>query len=152
MLEQMGQAAKAASYQMALLSSREKNRVLEKIADYLEANAEEILLANEQDLLEARRSGLSEALLDRLALNPQRLHAIANDVRQVCQLADPVGQVIDGGLLESGLRIERRRVPLGVVGVIYEARPNVTVDVASLCLKTGNAAILRGGKETWRTN
>ncbi|EMC4247143.1 gamma-glutamyl-phosphate reductase, partial [Cronobacter sakazakii] len=147
MLEQMGQAAKAASYQMALLSSREKNRVLEKIADYLEANAEEILLANEQDLLEARRSGLSEALLDRLALNPQRLHAIANDVRQVCQLADPVGQVIDGGLLESGLRIERRRVPLGVVGVIYEARPNVTVDVASLCLKTGNAAILRGGKE-----
>ncbi|EJO9495257.1 glutamate-5-semialdehyde dehydrogenase, partial [Cronobacter sakazakii] len=152
MLEQMGQAAKAASYQMALLSSREKNRVLEKIADYLEANAEEILLANEQDLLEARRSGLSEALLDRLALNPPRLHAIANDVRQVCQLADPVGQVIDGGLLESGLRIERRRVPLGVVGVIYEARPNVTVDVASLCLKTGNAAILRGGKETWRTN
>ncbi|EOI5734754.1 glutamate-5-semialdehyde dehydrogenase, partial [Cronobacter sakazakii] len=152
MLEQMGQAAKAASYQMALLSSREKNRVLEKIADYLEANAEEILLANEQDLLEARRSGLSEALLDRLALNPPRLHAIANDVRQVCHLADPVGQVIDGGLLESGLRIERRRVPLGVVGVIYEARPNVTVDVASLCLKTGNAAILRGGKETWRTN
>ncbi|ELY4000173.1 glutamate-5-semialdehyde dehydrogenase [Cronobacter dublinensis] len=152
MLEQMGQAAKAASYQMALLSSREKNRVLEKIADYLEANAEEILLANEQDLLEARRNGLSEALLDRLALNPQRLHAIASDVRQVCHLADPVGQVIDGGLLESGLRIERRRVPLGVVGVIYEARPNVTVDVASLCLKTGNAAILRGGKETWRTN
>ena len=152
MLEQMGKAAKAASYQMALLSSREKNRVLEKIADYLEAQAQEILLANEQDLLEARRNGLSEALLDRLALNPQRLHAIANDVRQVCNLADPVGQVIDGGLLESGLRIERRRVPLGVVGVIYEARPNVTVDVASLCLKTGNAAILRGGKETWRTN
>ncbi|EOI3465020.1 glutamate-5-semialdehyde dehydrogenase [Cronobacter dublinensis] len=152
MLEQMGQAAKAASYQMALLSSREKNRVLEKIADYLEAQSEEILLANEQDLLEARRNGLSEALLDRLALNPQRLHAIANDVRQLCHLADPVGQVIDGGLLESGLRIERRRVPLGVVGVIYEARPNVTVDVASLCLKTGNAAILRGGKETWRTN
>ena len=152
MLEQMGQAAKAASYQMALLSSREKNRVLEKIADYLEANAEEILLANEQDLLEARRNGLSDALLDRLALNPPRLHAIANDVRQVCHLADPVGQVIDGGLLESGLRIERRRVPLGVVGVIYEARPNVTVDVASLCLKTGNAAILRGGKETYRTN
>ncbi len=152
MLEQMGQAAKAASYQMALLSSREKNRVLEKIADYLEASAEEILLANEQDLLEARRNGLSDALLDRLALNPPRLHAIANDVRQVCHLADPVGQVIDGGLLESGLRIERRRVPLGVVGVIYEARPNVTVDVASLCLKTGNAAILRGGKETWRTN
>ncbi|MFO3902939.1 glutamate-5-semialdehyde dehydrogenase [Enterobacter hormaechei] len=152
MLEQMGAAAKAASYKLALLSSREKNRVLEKIAEYLEAQSHEILLANEQDLLEARRNGLSEALLDRLALNPARLKSIADDVRQVCSLADPVGQVIDGGLLDSGLRIERRRVPLGVIGVIYEARPNVTVDVASLCLKTGNAAILRGGKETWRTN
>ncbi|WP_312950389.1 glutamate-5-semialdehyde dehydrogenase [Superficieibacter sp.] len=152
MLEQMGQAAKAASYQLALLSSKEKNRVLEKIADYLETEAQQILTANEQDLLEARRNGLSEAMLDRLALTPARLTAIASDVRQVCKLADPVGQVIDGGLLDSGLRIERRRVPLGVIGVIYEARPNVTVDVASLCLKTGNAAILRGGKETWRTN
>ena len=152
MLEQMGKAAKAASYQLALLGSKEKNRVLEKIADYLEAEAQQILTANEQDLLEARRNGLSDAMLDRLALNPARLSAMANDVRQVCQLADPVGQVIDGGLLDSGLRLERRRVPLGVVGVIYEARPNVTVDVASLCLKTGNAAILRGGKETWRTN
>jgi len=152
MLEQMGMAAKTASYKLALLSSREKNRVLEKIADSLEAQTEEILLANEQDVLEARRNGLSDAMLDRLALTPARLKAIADDVRQVCQLADPVGQVIDGGLLDSGLRIERRRVPLGVIGVIYEARPNVTVDVASLCLKTGNAAILRGGKETWRTN
>ncbi|KNC95386.1 glutamate-5-semialdehyde dehydrogenase [Trabulsiella odontotermitis] len=152
MLEQMGMAAKAASYQLALLSSREKNRVLEKIADYLEAQTDDILRANEQDLADARANGLSEAMLDRLALNPARLQGIANDVRQVCQLADPVGQVIDGGLLDSGLRIERRRVPLGVIGVIYEARPNVTVDVASLCLKTGNAAILRGGKETWRTN
>ena len=85
-------------------------------------------------------------------LNPSRLKGIADDVRQVCHLADPVGVVIDGGRLDSGLRIERRRVPLGVVGVIYEARPNVTVDVASLCLKTGNAVILRGGKETYRTN
>lgn len=152
MLEQMGIAAKAASYKLALLSSREKNRVLEKIADYLEAQSDEIILANEQDVLEARRNGLSEALLDRLALTTARLKAIADDVRQVCKLADPVGQVIDGGLLDSGLRIQRRRVPLGVIGVIYEARPNVTVDVASLCLKTGNAAILRGGKETWRTN
>ncbi len=152
MLEQMGKAAKAASYQLALLSSREKNRVLEKIADYLEAQSDAILSANLQDLAEAKANGLSEAMQDRLALTPERLHAIANDVRQVCSLADPVGQVIDGGLLDSGLRLERRRVPLGVIGVIYEARPNVTVDVASLCLKTGNAAILRGGKETWRTN
>ena len=152
MLEQMGIAAKAASWQLALLSSREKNQVLEKIADYLEAQTDDILRANAEDLAEARAKGLSEAMLDRLALTPARLSGIANDVRQVCNLADPVGQVIDGGLLDSGLRIERRRVPLGVIGVIYEARPNVTVDVASLCLKTGNAAILRGGKETWRTN
>ncbi|HCB1065646.1 TPA: glutamate-5-semialdehyde dehydrogenase [Klebsiella variicola subsp. variicola] len=152
MLEQMGIAAKAASWQLALLSSREKNQVLEKIADYLEAQTDDILRSNAEDLAEARANGLSEAMLDRLALTPARLSGIANDVRQVCNLADPVGQVIDGGLLDSGLRIERRRVPLGVIGVIYEARPNVTVDVASLCLKTGNAAILRGGKETWRTN
>lgn len=152
MLEQMGKDAKAASYKMALLSSQEKNRVLQRMADYLEEQAEEILIANEQDVLEARRNGLSEAMLDRLQLTPARLKSIADDVRQVCNLADPVGQVIDGGLLDSGLRLERRRVPLGVIGVIYEARPNVTVDVASLCLKTGNAAILRGGKETWRTN
>ncbi|EPL2543292.1 glutamate-5-semialdehyde dehydrogenase [Klebsiella pneumoniae] len=152
MLEQMGIAAKAASWQLALLSSREKNQVLEKIADYLEAQTDDILRANAEDLAEARANGLSEAMLDRLALTPARLSGIASDVRRVCNLADPVGQVIDGGLLDSGLRIERRRVPLGVIGVIYEARPNVTVDVASLCLKTGNAAILRGGKETWRTN
>lgn len=152
MLEQMGIAAKAASYKLALLSSGEKNRVLEKIADELEAQMESILSANVQDVEQARANGLSEAMLDRLALTPARLKAIADEVRQVCNLADPVGQVIDGGLLDSGLRLERRRVPLGVVGVIYEARPNVTVDVASLCLKTGNAVILRGGKETHRTN
>lgn len=152
MLEQMGIAAKAASYKLALLSSREKNQVLETIADALEAQTDEILSANTEDLADARAAGLSEALLDRLALTPARLKSIADDVRQVCNLADPVGQVIDGGLLDSGLRIERRRVPLGVIGVIYEARPNVTLDVAALCLKTGNAAILRGGKETWRTN
>lgn len=152
MLEDMGKAAKAASYRLAQLSAREKNAALEMIADNLEAQAATILAANEQDLAEARENGLSEAMLDRLQLNPARLSGIASDVRQVCRLADPVGQVIDGGMLDSGLRIERRRVPLGVVGVIYEARPNVTVDVASLCLKTGNAVILRGGKETWRTN
>lgn len=152
MLEEMGKAAQAASYQLATLTTAEKNRVLMTIADQLEAQSAEILTANEQDLVDARNNGMSEALLDRLMLNPARLKAIADDVRQVCRLADPVGLLIDGGRLDSGLRIERRRVPLGVVGVIYEARPNVTVDVASLCLKTGNAAILRGGKETYRTN
>ncbi|RRZ92319.1 glutamate-5-semialdehyde dehydrogenase [Erwinia sp. 198] len=152
MLEEMGKAAKAASYQLAVLSTAQKNQVLMTIADRLEAQSADILAANELDLADARKNGLSEALLDRLMLNSARLQGIANDVRQVCHLADPVGVVMDGGVLDSGLRIERRRVPLGVVGVIYEARPNVTVDVASLCLKTGNAAILRGGKETYRTN
>ena len=152
MLEEMGKAARAAAYKLADLSTAEKNQVLLAIADRLDAEREAILAANELDLADARASGMSAALLDRLMLNPQRLSAIADDVRKVCQLADPVGQLIDGGQLDSGLRIERRRVPLGVVGVIYEARPNVTVDVASLCLKTGNASILRGGKETWRTN
>ncbi len=152
MLENMGKAARAASYRLAQLTAQEKNQVLVYIADALEQQSDAILAANAEDVSAAREQGLSEAMLDRLQLTPARLKGIADDVRQVCNLADPVGQIIDGGRLDSGLRIERRRVPLGVIGVIYEARPNVTIDVASLCLKTGNAVILRGGKETWRTN
>ncbi|MBC4013266.1 glutamate-5-semialdehyde dehydrogenase [Morganella morganii] len=152
MLEQTGKAAKAASRALAQLSGKQKNQALIRIADLLEQNSAPILAANELDIAKAREQGSSEALLDRLLLTQVRLESIAADVRKVCQLADPVGEVIDGGVLESGLRLERRRVPLGVVGVIYEARPNVTVDVASLCLKTGNAVILRGGKETHNTN
>lgn len=152
MLQEMGQAAKKASYQLASLSAVEKNRVLAVIADMLEEHAETIIAANALDMVAAKEAGIGEAILDRLLLTPGRLAAIATDVRQVCKLNDPVGQIIDGGLLDSGLRIERRRVPLGVIGVIYEARPNVTIDVASLCLKTGNAVILRGGKETVHTN
>ncbi|CAK7059328.1 TPA: glutamate-5-semialdehyde dehydrogenase [Morganella morganii] len=152
MLEQMGKAAKAASWALAQLSGKQKNQALTRIAGLLEQNSAPILAANELDIAKAREQGTSEAMLDRLLLTQARLESIAADVRKVCQLADPVGEVIDGGVLESGLRLERRRVPLGVVGVIYEARPNVTVDVASLCLKTGNAVILRGGKETHNTN
>ncbi|RUT66466.1 glutamate-5-semialdehyde dehydrogenase [Morganella morganii] len=152
MLEQTGKAAKAASRVLAQLSGKQKNQALTRIADLLEQNSAPILAANELDIAKAREQGTSEALLDRLLLTQARLESIAADVRKVCQLADPVGEVIDGGVLDSGLRLERRRVPLGVVGVIYEARPNVTVDVASLCLKTGNAVILRGGKETHNTN
>lgn len=152
MLEEMGKNAKLASYQLATLSAIEKNTILMMIADQLEKNSDEILAANALDMHAAKAAGISEAVLDRLLLTPARLTAIANDVRQVCRLADPVGKVIDGGVMDSGLRLERRRVPLGVVGTIYEARPNVTIDVASLCLKTGNAVILRGGKETMHTN
>ncbi|MDC9621778.1 glutamate-5-semialdehyde dehydrogenase [Xenorhabdus sp. XENO-7] len=152
MLEQMGKAAKAASWQLAQLSTSQKNQALSHIADLLEKETEVILAANQQDMEQAREQNMSEALLDRLLLTPERLSAIANDVRQVCRLADPVGQMIDGQSLDNGLQLSRRRVPLGVIGVIYEARPNVTIDVASLCLKTGNAVILRGGKETHHTN
>ncbi|HEJ9589224.1 TPA: glutamate-5-semialdehyde dehydrogenase [Proteus mirabilis] len=152
MLEQMGKAAREASGHLAQLSTEQKNQALLVIADLLEQQEAIILAANEKDMVAARESNINAAMLDRLLLTSERLKAIAADVRQVCHLEDPVGQVIDGRLLDSGLRLERRRVPLGVVGVIYEARPNVTIDVASLCLKTGNAAILRGGKETHHTN
>ncbi|ANI29505.1 gamma-glutamyl phosphate reductase [Yersinia entomophaga] len=152
MLEEMGKAAKQASWQLGVLSTAQKNKALMAMAALLETESDEILQANEQDMAAARASGMSEALLDRLLLTPARLAAIANDVRDVCRLSDPVGQIMDGRLLDSGLKLERRRVPLGVIGVIYEARPNVTIDVASLCLKTGNAVILRGGKETHHTN
>ncbi|OAT49827.1 glutamate-5-semialdehyde dehydrogenase [Providencia heimbachae] len=152
MLEQMGKAARVASWQLAQLSTKQKNAALEQIADLLEQESDVILSANQQDMLQAKESGMKEALQDRLLLTPARLKGIADDVRKVCQLADPVGQVIEGSKLDSGLDLQRRRVPLGVIGVIYEARPNVTVDVASLCLKTGNAVILRGGKETHKTN
>ncbi len=152
MLEEMGKAAKRASYRLAVLSTAQKDRALAMIADFLEQECESILMANRLDVDNARQGGMSEALLDRLALNETRLAAIASDVRQVCRLSDPVGRVIDGSVLDNGLTLERRRVPLGVVGVIYEARPNVTIDVATLCLKTGNAVILRGGKETHHTN
>ncbi|WP_241581864.1 glutamate-5-semialdehyde dehydrogenase [Rosenbergiella nectarea] len=151
-IELMGQRAKAAAYQLATLTAQEKNQLLMTIADQLTSNAPDILATNQLDVADAVEQGLSPALIDRLTLTVERLSDIANDVRKVCQLSDPIGQVIDGGELDSGLKIERRRVPLGVVAIIYEARPNVTIDVATLCLKTGNAAILRGGKETYRTN
>ncbi|SJZ69179.1 gamma-glutamyl phosphate reductase [Vibrio cincinnatiensis] len=148
----MGQAAKAASFQLATTSTAQKNRALAMIADELEANATVILAANAQDIALGKEAGLSDALLDRLLLNESRLKAIACDVRNVISLSDPVGSEIDSKVLENGMSLARRRVPLGVVGVIYEARPNVTIDIAALCLKTGNAAILRGGKETFFSN
>ena len=151
-LEQMGQAARDAAYVLADSSTRTKNQALLVMADALEAAAPQILLANEQDLTAARESGIGEAMLDRLMLNPERISAIAQDVRNVVSLPDPVGSELDSRVLENGMRLSRRRVPLGVVGVIYEARPNVTIDIAALCLKTGNASILRGGRETFHTN
>ncbi|OOF10958.1 glutamate-5-semialdehyde dehydrogenase [Salinivibrio sp. PR5] len=151
-LQMMGKAAKEAAYQLATTSTTKKNRALTFIADELEAQQASILAANQTDLEAARAAGMSEALIDRLALTPARLSAIAADVRNVVSLPDPVGQEFDHKVLENGLSLSKRREPLGVVGVIYEARPNVTIDIAALCLKTGNASILRGGKETFATN
>lgn len=148
----MGQAAKQASYQLATASTAQKNQALSIIADELEVNAKAILAANTKDIELGREAGLSDALLDRLLLNEQRLAGIAADVRNVISLNDPVGSEIDSKVLENGMSLAKRRVPLGVVGVIYEARPNVTIDIAALCLKTGNASILRGGKETFFSN
>ncbi|MDC2826166.1 glutamate-5-semialdehyde dehydrogenase [Rodentibacter pneumotropicus] len=152
MLEQMGKQAKEAAFVLAQLSTTEKNRALNIIAEQLEQQADHILSENAKDIEQAKQNGLSEALIDRLLLTSERLQSIANDVRHVISLADPVGKIIDGGTLDSGLKIERVRTPIGVIGTIYEARPNVTIDVASLCLKTGNAVILRGGKETRFSN
>ncbi|EPP5637912.1 gamma-glutamyl-phosphate reductase, partial [Vibrio cholerae] len=141
----LGKAAKAASFQLATASTAQKNQALAIMAEQLEAQSASILAANAKDIALGREAGLSDAMLDRLLLNESRLQAIANDVRNVIKLNDPVGSEIDSRVLENGMSLARRRVPLGVVGVIYEARPNVTIDIAALCLKTGNAAILRGG-------
>ncbi|MDB1124651.1 glutamate-5-semialdehyde dehydrogenase [Vibrio algarum] len=151
-LIKMGQAAKDAAFHLATAPTAQKNRALAIIADELEANSDTILAANAKDIDKGREAGLTEALLDRLLLNEMRLKGIANDVRNVIGLNDPVGSEIDSKVLENGMSLSRRRVPLGVVGVIYEARPNVTIDIAALCLKTGNASILRGGKETFYSN
>ncbi|MGR5176097.1 glutamate-5-semialdehyde dehydrogenase [Vibrio parahaemolyticus] len=148
----LGQSAKQASFTLATASTAQKNTALQIIADELEANADLILAANAKDIELGREAGLTDALLDRLLLNEQRLKGIADDVRNVITLSDPVGSEIDSKVLENGMSLSRRRVPLGVVGVIYEARPNVTIDIAALCLKTGNASILRGGKETFFSN
>ncbi|CAK2753260.1 glutamate-5-semialdehyde dehydrogenase [Vibrio crassostreae] len=148
----MGIAAKDAAFHLATASTAQKNKALAVIADELEANAATILEANAKDIELGREAGLTDALLDRLLLNEERLTGIANDVRNVISLNDPVGSEIDSKVLENGMSLSRRRVPLGVVGVIYEARPNVTIDIAALCLKTGNASILRGGKETFFSN
>ncbi len=146
-LTAMGQRARIAARALGRISTAQKNRALEAIASALIIHADAILAASAEDVERGRANGLSAALLDRMTLNQKRLEAITADVRNVACLPDPVGEQFDHSVLPNDLRIHRRRVPLGVIGVIYEARPNVTVDVAALCLKSGNAAILRGGKE-----
>jgi len=151
-LLEIGKLAQQASYELAIADSTKKNLALETIALALEANESIIVDANKKDIEAGKKAGLTDALLDRLLLDETRLAGIISDLRSVINLSDPVGEEFDSKLLENGLKLSKRRVPVGVIGVIYEARPNVTIDIAALCLKTGNASILRGGKETINSN
>ncbi len=150
-LQKMGERAKAAARSLACAGPR-KDKALLAMAQALEDGMEGILEANRQDVEAARAGGMSASLLDRLSLSQARVHAMAEGVRQVAAQADPIGSVVKGGQRPNGMSIRQIRVPLGVVGIIYEARPNVTADAAALCLKAGNAVILRGGKEAIRSN
>ena len=149
-LNKMGQAAREASRQLALLGEQKKNQVLETVAQELLAKADEIIAANKVDLENA--TNMPEKFIDRLKIDNDRIAAMAEGVRQVAQLADPIGKIDAGWVNYAGLQIEKKRVPLGVVGMIFEARPNVSVDASALCFKSGNAVILRGGKEALQTN
>ncbi len=147
-----GAAARSAGRALARTPSKVKDQALLNIAEALESQQDNVLEANQRDYAAARNDGLNEALLDRLLLTPDRLQALARDVRKVADLPDPVGETWDMAPLANGLMVGKRRVPLGVVGSIYESRPNVTVDISVLCLKSGNACLLRGGKESLQSN
>ena len=151
-LENKARAAKQAAHRLAYLSTEIKNTALKNIASDLLSRKDEILAANRLDYKEGESSGMGAAMLDRLMLNTERLEGIAGDVLAVAALPDPVGEVFDMRTMPNGLLIGRKRVPLGVIGAIYESRPNVTVDISVLCLKSGNAVILRGGKEALNSN
>ncbi len=151
-LQRMGRRARVASRALAKTSASVKNEALLRVADALLGRMHEILAANELDVDAGRSDGLSDALLGRLSLDGGKLEGMADDVRKVAELPDPTEETFDAATLENGLEVAKRRVPLGVIGVIYESRPNVTIDISSLCLKSGNAVILRGGKEAIHSN
>lgn len=152
MLTEMGRRAHAASKTLALAPTETKDNALLALARLLDESRAEVKTANAKDIAAAQTSGLSEALVDRLTLTDKRLDGIASDLRSLTELPDPVGERFDETVLPNGLRLRKQRVPLGVLGVIYESRPNVTMDVAGLAIKTGNSVILRGGKETIHSN
>jgi glutamate-5-semialdehyde dehydrogenase len=148
----MGKKARAASYVLATLTAEQKNDILRAMADGIMQQQAEILEANAKDIAAGESNGLSRAMLDRLLLDPVRLQAISNAVREVADLPDPVGEILDEWTRPNGLRMVKKRVPIGVIGIIFESRPNVTSDAAALCFKTGNATILRGGSEAIHSN
>ena len=151
-LRAMGKRARTAAHRLATLSTEAKSEALANIAGGLASRQDEILSANESDCERAGRDGMSAASLDRLVLDPGLLESMARDVMSVAALPDPVGEILESRELPNGLRVSRRRVPLGVIGAIYESRPNVTVDIAALCFKSGNAVILKGGSEALASN
>ncbi|MCI7061135.1 MAG: glutamate-5-semialdehyde dehydrogenase [Lachnospiraceae bacterium] len=151
-IEILGQKAQDAKKSLATASTGKKNQILKRIADKLLEKQSDILAANEKDIANARDNGISETMVDRLKLTGERIAGIADACIQLTNLEDPVGEVIEGSTRPNGMKITKVRVPMGVVGIIYESRPNVTVDAASLCIKSGNAAILRGGKEAICSN
>lgn len=151
-LQRMGEQAVAAKYALGILTSEQKNQALLAAADALVDCCSEILLANKKDLEEGRKCGMHPGMLDRLALNEKRVAAMAEGLRQIAELPDPIGEVLETFERPNGLVISKRRVPMGVIGIIYESRPNVTADAFGLCFKAGNAVILKGGKDALSSN
>lgn len=152
LIDSLGKQAKAAAPLIAAASTAQKNRALQHLAQELEAQAQHILAANAQDMQAAGEKGLDAALAERLELNPKRIESMIDGVRQIAALPDPIGEIAAMKTNAKGLQVGRMRVPLGVIGIIYESRPNVSIDAAALCLKSGNAVILRGGSEALNTN
>jgi len=152
MMQQLGSRARLASRQLAAADTASKNAALHEIAGLLDQQRELLATENQKDLTAGADKGLSSAMLDRLALTPERIDSMIEGLRQVATLADPIGEIFDMKYLPSGIQVGRMRVPLGVVGIIYESRPNVTADAAALCLKSGNATVLRGGSEAFHSN
>jgi glutamate-5-semialdehyde dehydrogenase len=151
-MEEMLQKVKEASRIVATLQGNIKRKILNEMADILEKNQNQLIEANKKDLEYAKNANLSSALIDRLLLNEKRIKSMADALRDIAKLKDPVGRVIDGWVLDNGLRIEKVKIPIGVIGIIYESRPNVTSDAAGLCFMSGNACILKGGKEAMHSN
>ncbi|MFH1652217.1 MAG: glutamate-5-semialdehyde dehydrogenase [Chloroflexota bacterium] len=147
-----GKAAREAARRLAFLSSAVKNQALQNISQDLRARQDEIIAANRRDYRQGKDAGMNDAMLDRLMLDANRIEGIARDVLVVADIPDPIGEVWDMHVLANGLQVGRKRVPIGVIGAIYESRPNVTIDISALCLKSGNAVILRGGKEAINSN
>ena len=148
-IAQIAKTARAASLEVAVCSSNKKNRTLLKIADKIEEEAAYIKEENKKDLVRAKEMGLSDAMVDRLTVSDATIKSMADGLREVAQLDDPVGSITKTWKRPNGLEVSRMRIPLGVIGIIYESRPNVTIDAAGLCLKAGNAVILRGGSEAF---